>query len=306
MDCLTKLAGSISKMGARQCPCMRLRALRCSFFAALQSISSAKQPAEARRSLVHRAGVRADQHRPGLGGHRPGRGMAGHRRRAHRPTGGCCAARACPSWSGTPPPASTRASTPTCEVLDPAEATVVADDSPHYRRSRLWLEATLRKTAVPLDGTAPHGQRRHAGRPARLPAGGRAQGPRPGQPPHPHPAGRRGRARQDARDRHDPVRADQARPRRADPDRHAPARARADAERDVVAVRDPVRPARLARHPAGPPEAARHPEPVQLLQARHHLDRHAQEQAVPGPPAQAELGRGRHRRVPQRDQLRAR
>jgi hypothetical protein len=32
-------------------------------------------------------------------------------------------------------------------VLDPAEATVVADDSPHYRRSRLWLEATLRKTA---------------------------------------------------------------------------------------------------------------------------------------------------------------
>jgi len=39
-------------------------------------------------------------------------------------------------------------------VLDPAAATVVADDSPHYRRSRLWLEATLRKTAVPLDGTA--------------------------------------------------------------------------------------------------------------------------------------------------------
>jgi superfamily II DNA or RNA helicase len=39
-------------------------------------------------------------------------------------------------------------------VLDPAEATVVADDSPHYRRSRLWLEATLRKTAVPLDGAA--------------------------------------------------------------------------------------------------------------------------------------------------------
>jgi len=39
-------------------------------------------------------------------------------------------------------------------VLDPAEAGVVADDSPHYRRSRLWLEATLRKTAVPLDGTA--------------------------------------------------------------------------------------------------------------------------------------------------------
>src|ERR1022692_3866606 len=40
------------------------------------------------------------------------------------------------------------------EVLDPAQATVVADDSPRYRQARLWLEATLRKTAVPLDGTA--------------------------------------------------------------------------------------------------------------------------------------------------------
>jgi len=39
------------------------------------------------------------------------------------------------------------------EVLDPAQATVVADDSPRYRQARLWLEATLRKTAVPLDGT---------------------------------------------------------------------------------------------------------------------------------------------------------
>ena len=29
--------------------------------------------------------------------------------------------------------------------------TVVADDSPGYRRSRLWLEATLRKTALPVD-----------------------------------------------------------------------------------------------------------------------------------------------------------
>jgi superfamily II DNA or RNA helicase len=43
---------------------------------------------------------------------------------------------------------------PDLEVLDSAEATVVADDSPYYRRSRLWLESTLRKTAVPLDGAA--------------------------------------------------------------------------------------------------------------------------------------------------------
>ncbi len=40
------------------------------------------------------------------------------------------------------------------EVLDPAKAVVVADGSHYYRRSRLWLESTIRKTAVPLDGAA--------------------------------------------------------------------------------------------------------------------------------------------------------
>lgn len=39
----------------------------------------------------------------------------------------------------------------TISVVDPAKMTVVADDSPGYRRSRLWLEATLRKTALPVD-----------------------------------------------------------------------------------------------------------------------------------------------------------
>ena len=34
--------------------------------------------------------------------------------------------------------------------LDPAAAKVRADDSPHYRIARLWLESTIRKTAVPL------------------------------------------------------------------------------------------------------------------------------------------------------------
>ncbi len=40
--------------------------------------------------------------------------------------------------------------------LDPSDATVVADASPHYRTARLWLESTFRKTAVPLgdDGLA--------------------------------------------------------------------------------------------------------------------------------------------------------
>ena len=34
--------------------------------------------------------------------------------------------------------------------LDPADAELVADDSPYFRRSRLWVEAVLRKTPVPL------------------------------------------------------------------------------------------------------------------------------------------------------------
>lgn len=34
---------------------------------------------------------------------------------------------------------------------DPAAATVVADDSPVYRRARLWLESTIRKTPLPLE-----------------------------------------------------------------------------------------------------------------------------------------------------------
>jgi len=36
------------------------------------------------------------------------------------------------------------------QLLDPAEAKVVADESPGHRRSRLWLEAMVRKTAVPI------------------------------------------------------------------------------------------------------------------------------------------------------------
>lgn len=35
-------------------------------------------------------------------------------------------------------------------VLDPADAEVVGDETPGYRRSRLWLEAMARKTAVPV------------------------------------------------------------------------------------------------------------------------------------------------------------
>jgi len=42
----------------------------------------------------------------------------------------------------------------TIELLDPARATLTGDGSPHYRLSKLWLEATLRKTAVPIGDPA--------------------------------------------------------------------------------------------------------------------------------------------------------
>lgn len=40
------------------------------------------------------------------------------------------------------------------QVLDPAEATVVGDASPSNRTARLWLEATLRKTPLPVNDTS--------------------------------------------------------------------------------------------------------------------------------------------------------
>src|SRR5690625_3939024 len=36
------------------------------------------------------------------------------------------------------------------KVIDPTKVTVSIDDSPNFRRARLWLEATMRKTPVPL------------------------------------------------------------------------------------------------------------------------------------------------------------
>lgn len=36
------------------------------------------------------------------------------------------------------------------EVVDPSKARIVADDTPHYRKSRLFLETTLRKTPLPV------------------------------------------------------------------------------------------------------------------------------------------------------------
>jgi hypothetical protein len=35
------------------------------------------------------------------------------------------------------------------EVFDPATASLVGDDSPSYRRARLWLEAIARRLRFP-------------------------------------------------------------------------------------------------------------------------------------------------------------
>lgn len=38
---------------------------------------------------------------------------------------------------------------------DPANTKVVADESSHYVKSRLWLESTLRKTSLPISEPRP-------------------------------------------------------------------------------------------------------------------------------------------------------
>ena len=134
-------------------------------------------------------------------------------------------------------------------------------------------------------------------RPADLSAApGRARAERPQAP---HPPRRRGGARQDAGDRADPRRADPPRPGRPDPGGDPAAGARAVPAGAVDPVRDPADPAGLGRHPADPAGDPGGPQPVHLLQADHHLDRHAQGRRVPAPPRQHALGRGRHRRVAQ-------
>src|SRR5699024_1270597 len=37
------------------------------------------------------------------------------------------------------------------KVVDPMAVQVVSDTSPHYRKSRIWVESTLRNTPIPLD-----------------------------------------------------------------------------------------------------------------------------------------------------------
>ena len=137
-----------------------------------------------------------------------------------------------------------------------------ADDSPGYRRTRLWLEATLRKTALPIDDPSltvssqvladtlayQHAAVRRALDPANLrPRILLADAVGLGKTLE---IGmilcelvRRGRGERILIVTPTP-------------------RARADAARDVDPLRAAVRAPRLGGHPAGAPEAARHPQPV--------------------------------------------
>ena len=182
-------------------------------------------------------------------------------------------------------------------LLKPEETVLVPDQTPRFAMSRLFLEATLRRTPLPqserglalpdrflLDPLT------YQQRPAEL----ALRGLRPSSP-----ARGRGGAGQDAGDRADPRRADPARPGRPDPGSDPAAGAGAVPAGAVDPVRDPADPAGLGRHPADPAGDPGGPQPVHLLQADHHLDRHAQGRRVPAPPRQHALGRGRHRRVAQ-------
>ena len=98
-------------------------------------------------------------------------------------------------------------------ALDPALAKVVADGSPRYRTARLWLESTVRKTAVPLGERSLTRGHSWARRHAELPRVGGAQGTGHREPAAADPPRRCGRPRQDDRDRHDPFGAGTPRPR---------------------------------------------------------------------------------------------
>jgi hypothetical protein len=75
--------------------------------------------------------------------------VARHEDGDHRRSIPLSPSRVSPSWSGEPAQLSWTAFDK-IEVFDPASASFVADNSPSYRRARLWLEATARKTPVSL------------------------------------------------------------------------------------------------------------------------------------------------------------
>lgn len=148
------------------------------------------------------------------------------------------------------------------KLNDPRDTTVRPDDSPKYRRSRLWVESTLRKTAVPLSDdsltVSPRMLARQLGYQHKAVA--KALDPATLRPRT--PARRRRRPRQDTRNRHDPFRAHPPRPRGADSGGHPATRVGADAARDVEPLRHPVRAPRLPGCCPRQAEVARQPQTV--------------------------------------------
>ena len=139
------------------------------------------------------------------------------------------------------------------------------DDSPRFRRSRLWLEAVLRKTPVPLHEPGLTVSQDMLLDPLDLPAVGRRRGARP------EACGPRmliadavglGKTLEIGMILAELI-------RRGRGERilvvTPAARAGADAARAVDPLRAAARPARLGGHPAGPPEAPGQPQPVHLL-----------------------------------------
>ena len=184
------------------------------------------------------------------------------------------------------------------EPLRPEDTVLVPDVSPNFRRSRLYLEAVIRKTPVPARETAlavSHQQLLN-----RLEYQRRAT----------HKAFTGLRPRLLIADAVglgktlevglDSVRTHPPRSGREDPRRHSPPHTRTVPARALDPVRHPAGPARLRRHPASPSPDPCQPQPVHPLQTGDHLDRHAEERrALPPPPRGHPVGCGRHRRVPQ-------
>ena len=183
------------------------------------------------------------------------------------------------------------------EPLRPEETRLVSDDSPNYRRSRLYLEAVMRKTPVPSTDTDlavagrqlldPLEYQRRAVRkalgnlqPRVLIADAVGLGKTLEVGLLLSELIRRGRGE----------RILVVTPRHILEQRPA---------RTLDSVRHPARPARLRRHPTGSAQDPREPEPLHVLPAGNHLHRHAEERRpIPAPFGGHSLGRCRHRRMP--------
>lgn len=160
------------------------------------------------------------------------------------------------------------------KVSDPRRATVRADDSPRYRRSRLWLESTLRKTPVPLGDDSLTVSRDMLAQPLSYQQRAVTQAL---DPSNLQPrllladAVGLGKTLEVGLILAELIRRGR---RGTHPGGHTPPRAGADAARVVDAVRHPVCSPRFAGCCTGAAEATCQPQPVCLFPTGHHLHRH--------------------------------